>query len=513
MEQNRTTNIRDLNIIENRIKKLINLKEELYSKILNKITIPSGIYKPKELIGCYEYVGPMEFKKASKYFDKTLTRIDKYIETIKLADNPDMAQITSLTELDAAEDDEHKFLSLTDSPQPVASKSFSNLSTTFKIPVVNDGGDIIQSSKPFSNLSTIFEIPATNNEGDIIQSSEPFNLFTNSEVHMSNGESNVIQSAMPFKVAIDSGIFMTNSDNQQIFDRSGKKIKNVSKCRNQVYEIKRDADGNIIAVRISPDGVVPENWIRVFAKSGVYILCGKEGKFIIEDGSMNIYDASGNVIGKAEQGEYKMSDVMYNEDSSIAAMRISEADANPDQWIKAGDGNAVARVEFVGQVGKYTFTGEYIDIFDESGNLIGRLPSGEYAVYGTKVDGNGNVIAIRISQDGEPERWLNIYKDNKYIGNYSSLETVQECRTNSDKMHLNMFGNGSFVVGGVLGILAVSAGISMIVKNKKNEKTSELTEGSYNVYGTKKDSSGNITDAKISPNGEEECWVHVYDNI
>ena len=33
-------------------------------------------------------------------------------------------------------------------------------------------------------------------------------------------------------------------------------------------------------------------------------------------------------------------------------------------------------------------------------------------------DANGNVIAIRISKDGEPEQWLHIYENNNKIGIY-----------------------------------------------------------------------------------------------
>ena len=134
-----------------------------------------------------------------------------------------------------------------------------------------------------------------------------------------------------------------------------------------MYEVKRDADGNIVAIRISPDGEVPERWIRVTNESGLFVASNNNGQFVIEDGTLNVYDENGNLIGQVGPSKYTVYDVMYNEDGSIRAIRISEDGVVPEQWIRVGEGNAIAHMEFVGQVGKYEFTGDYIDILDKDG--------------------------------------------------------------------------------------------------------------------------------------------------
>ena len=478
-----TTSIRNLSRIKSQIKYLNDLKEELSSRAVTKITIPSGVYKPKELIGCYEYTGPVELRKANSCLDETLQRITEFIAKIKVADNPEEI-ITPPSPDDGDDGDgDHELPTLTDPPKPTDTTN-ADPGDNETPPDIIDGGII-------AGLAD----SALGDEGD------------------GNPNGKVTPPSGPFNGTTNPGIYMPSSDGQPIYDANGNIIGYTDKSKYQVYEVKRDADGNIIAIRISPDGEVPERWIRVTPSSGVFIAGSKEGQFVIEDGSMNIYDANGNIIGKAEPGKYKVYDVMYNEDGSIRAIRISEDGVVPEQWIRVGEGNAIAHMEFVGQVGKYEFTGDYVDILDKDGNVIGRLPAGEYPVYGTRTDENGNVIAIRISPDGEPERWLSIYENGEYIGNYSPFGEIQECKTNSDKARLSMFGKGAFIVGGILGVLAVAAGARMIMKNKKDGKTSELPEGSYDVYGTRTDQNGNITDARISPNGEEEYWVHIYDGV
>ena len=483
MAQGRATNLRDLSKIESQISYLSEMEEELISKALTKITIPSGTYKPKELIGCYEYNGPTELKSANTFLSETLTKINEFIAKVKAADNPEGTITPPSPDEGDDGDDGRELPTLTDPPKP-ADTTNADPGDNETPPDIIDGGII-------AGLVDA----ALGDEGD------------------GNPNGMVTPPSGPFKGTTNPGIYMPSSDGQLIYDANGNIIGYTDKSKYQVYEVKRDADGNIIAIRISPDGEVPERWIRVTPSSGVFIAGSKEGQFVIEDGSMNIYDANGNIIGKAEPGKYKVYDVMYNEDGSIVAIRISEDGVVPEQWIRVGEGNAIAHMEFVGQVGKYEFTGDYIDIFDKDGNVIGRLPAGEYPVYDTKTDENGNVIAIRISPDGEPERWLSIYENGEYIGNYSPFGEIQECKTNSDKARLSMFGKGAFIVGGILGVLAVAAGARMIMKNKKDGKTSELPEGSYDIYGTRMDQNGNITDARISPNGEEEYWVHVYDEV
>ncbi len=474
------TSLADIDGLKNKIAVLKEYENLLCSDAQNSIEIPSGVYKPKELIGCYSYDAPSELKKLNSVFLETIDKISVFIDSVVNADT-----------------------------------GGGGGHGGYSAPPTGDIPDGITPT-PDGKLEDQIDLPQDDNNTEIPKVTPAIIPDHSSSDNGNNNGGNsgdTTQITNEYQGAKNPGTFFSN-DGQTIYDESGNEIGTTQKGRYQVYEVKRDANGNVTAVRISPDGEVPERWIRVTNESGLFVASNNNGQFVIEDGTLNVYDENGNLIGQVGPSKYTVYDVMYNEDGSIRAIRISEDGVVPESWIRVGDGNAIAHMEFVGQTGKYTFNNGFIDIVDANGNVVGSLPSGEYPVYDTRTDENGNVIAIRISMDGEDERWINIYENGEYNGIYSSLDggTI-DYNSSDNKAKVSMFGKGSFIVGGIVGVLAIAAGAHMYIKNKKGEAVDELPEGSYDVYDTRTDVNGNVTDAKISPNGgadgDDEYWVHI----
>ena len=136
----------------------------------------------------------------------------------------------------------------------------------------------------------------------------------------------------------------------------------------------------------------------------------------------------------------------------------------------------------IGQKGNYFLRDGSLSIYNENGEIIGTATTGNYTVYGTKMDANGNVIAIKISKPGENEQW--IYLDNNTNGFYMGLGQKGTYTTNGQEVKI--FDNK----GNVIGV---------------------LKDGNHSVYEVKYDANGNPIAVRISPNGKEEQWIYTTD--
>ncbi len=239
---------------------------------------------------------------------------------------------------------------------------------------------------------------------------------------------------------------------------------------------------------------------------------------VTKDGTI-ITDENGNPTGTATTSQYKVYEELKDGNGNVIAVRVSPDGTEPEQWIRVvQDGVPVGSYYETNQVGSFDCTSGGIPIYDKDNNLIGQLEPGKYKVYAIASDSNSNVTAIRISKDGEPEQWIQIYKDGKYIDG-GTFEQYGYTFTNPQNVDL---GNGSKVtisssknkiLGGVLGVLVVGLGATIYVKKKQENGDSvadeeALPEGEYNIYDYKSDEDGNITSAKISEEGSpEEQWV------
>ena len=234
------------------------------------------------------------------------------------------------------------------------------------------------------------------------------------------------------------------------------------------------------------------------------------GTLVVNDENAVITDENGNIVAEVTEGEYTVYEVKYDENGNPIAVRISP-DGEPARWIELNQ-NGVDVGLFIesGQDGMYTLTEGTLNIYDENGNVIGVLHSGEYRVYDVNYDEFGNPIAIRISRDGEPEQWVNICENGTCIGTYTPnpLFGEQIINLDNDAGKLSLFNKKTATAGGIIGILAIAAGAALCIKNKKGEKVKDAEPGEYDVYDVYQDETGKITDARISSSSEDEYWVH-----
>ena len=244
------------------------------------------------------------------------------------------------------------------------------------------------------------------------------------------------------------------------------------------------------------------------------------GTVTITETGAAISSATGETIGTIEPGQYKVYEVMKDEQGNTIAVRISP-DGEEAQWVRLNqNGTTVGSFYETNQVGSFTCTSDNIIIYDASGNAIGTLTQGYHKVYAINTDENGNVTAIRISPDGEEEQWIQIYKDGKYIDGgvfeqYGQEFTNPQVYDNGQGTKATVYGKRNKILGGVLGVLVVGLGATIYVKKKKEkedgsyeEEEEELPVGDYDIYDYNTDDDGNITSAKISDDdAAEEQWV------
>ena len=157
-------------------------------------------------------------------------------------------------------------------------------------------------------------------------------------------------------------------------------------------------------------------------------------------------------------------------------------------------------------------------MYDINGNVIGTFKDGKYFIYEAKYDQNGKLSAIRLSPNGKAEVWLYIGENTKEE-EYSFFNTKQT----SEKTNVSLFDKSKGLLG-LRGILFVAAGATVIVKKRKKKKEedeyedtssydwteSNLSAGNYPIYDVKRDETGNVREARISPHDDsDEYWIEV----
>ena len=244
------------------------------------------------------------------------------------------------------------------------------------------------------------------------------------------------------------------------------------------------------------------------------------GTVTITESGVAVSGATGEEVGTIEPGQYKVYETRKDDQGNTIAVRISP-DGEEEKWIVLNqNGTTVGSFYETNQVGSFTCTSDQIIVYDANGNAIDTLTQGYHKVYAINTDENGNVKAIRISPDGEEERWIQIYKDGKYIDGgvfeqYGQEFTNPQTYDNGQGTKATVYGKRNKILGGVLGVLVVGLGATIYVKKKKEkedgtyeEEEEELPVGDYDIYDYNTDDDGNMTSAKISDDdAAEEQWV------
>lgn len=318
-----------------------------------------------------------------------------------------------------------------------------------------------------------------------------------------------------------TGNYVPGEDGQPIYDGNGNQVGTTDKDNYIVYEKKYDKDGNVIAVRISPDGE-DERWIYTTPgkNDGYYYEVGQKGNYFLRDGTLSIYDENGNVIGTATAGSYNVYGTKVDENGNIIGIKISPP-GEDEKWIFMDPTNTNGFYMGMGQQGIYQLSGASLKIYDNQGNVIGTLNDGSYSVFDVKYDENGNPVALRISPNGAEEQWINIIDDQKnVIGSYKSLEELMKVDKGKAVITVTKKNNNALKYLGILGVLSVALGTTLVVRKKlkNNDEPNEyeddyddepLEPGDYNVYEFKRDENNNITDARISEeSSKDDLWVH-----
>ena len=244
------------------------------------------------------------------------------------------------------------------------------------------------------------------------------------------------------------------------------------------------------------------------------------GTLTITQSGVEITNGNGETVGTLNEGQYKVYAQMTDETGNVTAVRISP-DGEDEQWIRLNqNGQTVGSFYETNQVGSFVATGDQIVVYDGNGNAVETLTPGNYKVYEIKTDANGNVTAIRISKEGEPEKWIQIYENGKYIDGglfeqYGQQYTNPQTFDNGQGTKATVYGKRNKILGGILGVLVVGLGATIYVKKKKEkedgtftEEEEALPEGDYDIYDYNTDDDGNMTSARISDDeAAEEQWV------
>ena len=136
-------------------------------------------------------------------------------------------------------------------------------------------------------------------------------------------------------------------------------------------------------------------------------------------------------------------------------------------------------------IGTITVIQDGAIITDANGNQVGTTSMGQYKVYEQMSDENGNVIAVRISPDGEVEQWIRINQNGSPVGTFYETNQVGSFSCNSD---------------------------NIVIFDKNNNPIGTLSQGYHKVYAITTDNNGNVTAIRISKDGEEEQWIQIYEN-
>ncbi len=136
-------------------------------------------------------------------------------------------------------------------------------------------------------------------------------------------------------------------------------------------------------------------------------------------------------------------------------------------------------------IGTITVTTDGVIITNANGEQVGTTGMGQYKVYEQMTDENGNVLAVRISADGEEEQWIRINQNGTQVGTFYETNQVGSFSCNYD---------------------------NIIIYDKNNNPIGTLSQGYHKVYAINTDNNGNVTAIRISKDGEEEQWIQIYEN-
>ena len=268
-----------------------------------------------------------------------------------------------------------------------------------------------------------------------------------------------------------------------VFDANGKKVDTYAKGKYSIYEYKYDENGNPIAARISPDGE-EEKWINLEnTNDSIYTVDkGQKVNFVLDENGIPVYDENGNQKGTVDKANYKVYEVKYDGNGNPIAVRISP-DGEEEKWLHIDAGKTNGYFYENGQKGNYFLRDGELSIYDENGNIVGTATSGNFTIYGTKLDAQGNIVAVKISRPGEEEKWLYI-NQNSTNGFYMGIG--QKGTFSPEGQSLNIYDNKGNIIG-------------------------TINDGNYSVYDVKYDTNGNVIAVRISPNGKEEQWIYTTD--
>lgn len=495
--------------------------KELIEEISENLELKNKSYKPKEMfasVESYSYFSP------SSQLDNILDRIENVILQIIEADNGELnyenAGDTDLNTPLSGIGTQTFSASLlgalhSSSPETGVDSGDFTATTIESDGILNDENDINVSDNTVSNI----DVDDISNDGNGVDGTN--NLYDD----ISNDDSLDFSSA-----SFDSstnGYFTSNTTSNEnenngvegdifyyqdlkIYDADGNETGVLEEGKYDIYEIEYDEDGNIIRIRISPDGE-DEKWIKIddtLLENTTVIKFEQVGVYHYDDiVQVEIYDANGKVIGTLKKGDYSVYEVKYDENGNVIAVRIS-AEGESEKWIYIyQDGEYIGKYYELTKQGIFIYEDMEVVISDKYGNKIGILEKGAYKIYELKYDEDGNVIAIRISNDSEEEKWI-FLKDNDLDVSFVSpdIKVVKEVELDKNGSKIKFF-NGK-TIAGIIGVLVIAAGAILYKKYKKNNHEEAIEPGEYSIYDTYLEDD-EISQVKVSKPGKEEAWVEL----
>ena len=495
--------------------------EELIKEISNNLELRNKSYKPKEMfasVESYSYFSP------NNQLDNILDRIENVVLQIIEANNGELDyENADDTDLNGHLNDvgNHPFLasllgSLNSTSHEKGVYSCDFTTTTIGADDISKNeNNINRGDNTVSNINVDDisknenNVDGTNNSYDDVINDGSLNFLNASVDSSANGYFNSnITSKENENNDVEGNKFYYQD--LKIYDANGNETGVLEEGKYDIYEIEYDEDGNIVRIRISPDGE-PEKWIKIddsLLENTTVIKFEQIGVYHYDDiDQVMIYDANGNVIGTLKKGDYSVYEVKYDENGNIVAVRISEEDES-EKWIYIyQDGEYIGKYYELTKQGIFIYEDMKVIISDKYGNKIGVLEKGSYKIYELKYDEDGNVIAIRISKDSEDEKWI-FLKDNDLDVSFVSpdIKVVKEVELDKNGSKINFF-NGK-TIAGIIGVLVIAVGTVLYKKYKKNNHEEVVEPGEYSIYDTYLEDD-EINRVKISKPGDEEAWVEL----
>ena len=471
--------------------------EELIKIIKNNLELKNKSYKPKEMFDSVE-----TYNYFSNQLDNYLDRIENVVLQIIAADNVKLdyknnGDIDFNNKLNGIEKQtfSSSLLGTLDSDNPETGVDDDNFTaTTVTVDDVLDNENAINGSDNI--ISDIEDVEYSDFPNSSVISSTT-GYFTSNTTSNKVKDNDVEENKFYYQ-------------DLKIYDSDGNEIGVVQEGKYDIYEIEYDAEGNIIKIRISPNGE-KEKWIKIddlLLENSTVIKFEQIGVYHYDDlAQLMIYDSKGNVIGILKKGDYSVYDVKYDENGNVVAIRISDADES-EKWVYIyQDGEYIGKYYELTKQGIFIYEDMEVIISDKYGNKIGILEKGSYKIYEFKYDEDGNVIAIRISKDSEDEKWIFLKDNNLDILLVSpDIKIVKEVELDKNGSKINFF-NGK-TIAGIIGVLVIAVGTVLYKKYKKNNHKEVVEPGEYNIYDTYLEND-EISEVKVSKPGDEEAWIEL----